>query len=667
MSEIRKVVLYKHGVGYFEREAAVKGNAEVRLSFKAEEMNDVLKSLTVFDSAGGTVSSVSYDNQKPISKLLEETSLNIPSSGGQLAVLHNVRGASVMVAAGNRMISGQVVGIDERTIAVGQAVANSIRLTILDDGGALHSFDLQEISSVRFLDEHLRGELKHLFETLLLATRRDTKNLKLFARGEGERKLSISYVVECPIWKTSYRIAISDDDSEKPYLQGWALVDNPQDEDWSEVSLSLVSGLPISFTHDLYSPRYLRRKEIEVEREAAAGPVMTEAAMAFSMAPMEMAFDEGAVFGASADYDDDNLFGDAPAAARGGAGGSVSRAQKLASAQRVETVTQSVGQLFEYRIDQPVTVLRNQSALVPIVGSPFEGGRKILYNAASRRENPFAVIDFKNTTGLTLEGGPLTVFEGDVYAGEAMLDTLSPDEDRMIPYAVDLSVDADSKHDHQSTVTLETFRGGMWTTRTAHYTKVRYRFHNKSDKVKELVLEHPVQQGELVDTVKPASETRSYWRFTLSLPARQSTDFPVTVREEHFNTVHMSSVDANWLLAAVLQRSQSRARLTEFEEKVRAIATRQNEVGQKEQATRVRQSEIVNGQARIRENLAKLSQSHDEARLRSRYVDQLEKQEDELAQLEAELKDLGGRRQTINEELASLIAGLDFEQAFDEA
>lgn len=177
MSVITKVVLYKHGVGYFEREASVSGNAEVRLGFKAEEMNDVLKSLTVFDSSGGTVSSVSYDNQKPISRLLEESSLNIPSDGGGTALLGSIRGASVMVSAGNRMVTGQVVGVEERSVQVSGGVATISRLTIFGDSGALHGFDLQEISQVRFLDEHLKGELKHLFETLLSATKRDSKNL----------------------------------------------------------------------------------------------------------------------------------------------------------------------------------------------------------------------------------------------------------------------------------------------------------------------------------------------------------------------------------------------------------------------------------------------------------------------------------------------------------
>ena len=661
MSEITKVVLYKHGVGYFEREAKVNGNAEVRLGFRLEEMNDVLKSLTVFDSAGGTVSSVSYDNQKPLSRLLEETSLSIPSSGGQVALMHSVRGASVMVSAGNRMVAGQVVGIDERTVQVGQGLANSVRLTIYDEGGALHSFDVSEISNIRFLDEHLKGELKFLFDTLLSATKRDTKNLKLFAKGSGDRTLSISYVVECPIWKTSYRIAIGDDDSEKPYLQGWALVDNPQDEDWTDVRLSLVSGLPISFVHDLYSPRYLRRKEIEVEREAAAGPVMTEAAMMRGGAADSMLESCALDFGSAAGPPGAPMM-----MAQMAAPPSPSRAQKLSTSQKVETVAQTVGQLFEYRIDQPVTVLRNQSALVPIVGSPFEGRRKILYNPFNRADNPFAVIDFKNTTGLTLEGGPLTVYEGDVYAGEAMMDTLSPDEDRMIPYAVDLSVEAQVDYDRVEHVTMETVKDGIWSQRKAAYAVTRYRFNNKSDKAKELVIEHNIQPGERVNTPEPIAETRTYWRFALSLPARATTDFPVTVRIEEESRQSLIGGDAQWVLALLQQDSRSREKLSSFMEKLKVVAGQLANVAREEQRARQRTNEIVNGQARIRENLSRLSQTHDEARLRSRYVEQLEQQEDELAKLVEVIEALGARRTAHNEELRELVGELSFEETFEE-
>lgn len=662
MSEIKKVVLYKHGVGYFERKAQVEGNAEIRLSFRAEEMNDVLKSLTLFDSGGGAVTSVSYDNQKPISRLLEESSLNIPANGGGQALLAAIRGATVMVSAGNRMVTGQIVGIEQRTSSSHGTVTTLPRLTIFDDTGSLHAFDLQEISNVRFMDEHIVSEIRFHFETLLAATKRDTKNLKLFARGEGERTLSITYVVECPVWKTSYRVALSSDEKEAPYLQGWALIDNPQDEDWSEVELSLVSGLPVSFTHDLYSPRYLKRKEILVEREAAAGPVMTEGAL--RQARGGVAVGGG---GPAQDYGE-LCFEEAESAApRTVAFGLLapSRATQMAASQKVETVAQSVGQLFEYRIDCPVTVQRNQSALVPIVGSPFEGRRKILYNRNNRVENPFAIIDFKNTTGLTLEGGPLTVFEDDVYAGEAMLDTLGPDQERMIPYAVDLSVEAKVEEQQAEHVTLETMVDGIWTQRQARYATTRYLFANNSDRAKELILEQPITPGELVKTPNPVSESRNYWRFALTLAPKQSTEFTVTVKHDEETRQNLVHADPQWICNYLRYVRGSRY-LTDFLSKTEELARLLAEVTTQEQEAHRRVNEINQEQVRIRENLAKLSQSTDEARLRSRYVRQLEEQEDELGAIASQLQDLSATREEHRKAIQNHLRSLRFEQAFEE-
>jgi hypothetical protein len=663
MSEIKKVVLYKHGVGYFEREAQVQGNTEVRLSFRAEEMNDVLKSLTVFDSGGGTVSSISYDNQKPLARLLEESSLNIPSQGGGQSLLSAIRGATVLVSAGNRMVTGQIVGIEQRSSVNHGTTSKVARLTIFDEAGSLHSFDLPEVSSVRFLDEHIVSEIRFHFETLLAATKRDSKNLNMYARGEGQRTLSISYVVECPIWKTSYRMALAGDDREPPYLQGWALVDNPQDEDWTDVELSLVSGLPISFTHDLYSPRYLKRKEILVEREASAGPVMTEGALRQARGSSAEAYPE---------YGEMPMAAAPPAAPPPPMGGAMlaaplarSRARQMAASHKVETVAQSVGQLFEYRIDCPVTVRRNQSALVPIVGSPIEGRRKILYNRSDRETNPFAIIDFKNTTGLTLEGGPLTVFEDDVYAGEAMLDTLAPDQERMVPYAVDLAVEAKVEEEQSDDVVMEKLVDGVWTQRRARYARTTYLFANNSERDKELILEHPISSGVLVKTPQPVSESRSYWRFAVTLPAHQSTEFSVTVKHDEENRQSLVQADPQWI-CTYLRHARGAPQMEQFLLQAEELAGRLGELAGQEQDLQRQTQEIEREQARLRENLAKLGSSSDETRLRSRYVGTLEQQEDELAAIKARLRELQAAKESEQQAMRDLVRSLKFEEVFEQ-
>ena len=656
MSKIKKVVLYKHGVGHFERTATVDGDADVRIGFRSEEMNDVLKSLTVFDAGGGTISSISYDNQKPLSKLLSDISLDLPSSGGRVGLLSAVRGANVLVVAGARTIQGQVVGVDERHRRVAEGVTRSYQLTVFDNKGSVHAFDLDEVSEVNFLDEELKEDLQFYFNTLLAAKKQDTKSLKLFARGEGERELAISYVIECPVWKTSYRLALPGSPEDKPYLQGWALVDNPQDEDWKDVELSLISGLPISFTHDLYSPRYLKRQEVEVEREAAAGVVMAEsglfgssAADAFAAVPAAPACEPPPP---------------APMMKRASRARKPAPAQAIGGSTKVETVTQKVGQLFEYRIDKPVTVLRNQSALVPIVGDEFEARRKSLFNESNRAENPFTVVDFQNTTGLTLEGGPLTVYEGGVYAGEAMMDTLGPNEERMLPFAVDLEVEAKVEREFRSQVTLITLKKGVWTQQTASFQTTSYAFHHKGDKSKELILEHPLSQAELVDTPKPDSETRNYWRFSLNLEPSKNNELTITEKSVSDDVRQIARMNPSQAMV-LLKQTGTLAIDPECFAKVEALASNVSEIQIEESQKRQELKEKSEGQARIRENLKSLGQSSDENRLRGRYVAQLESQENEIEQLQSEIKVAATRKSKAEKAFREAIGTLSLEKVFE--
>lgn len=670
MSKIKRVVLYKHGVGHFERRAEISGDGEVRLAFRAEEMNDVLKSLTVYDTGGGSVSSVSYDNKKPISKLLSDISLNIPSEGGSVPLLASLRGAEVAVTVGSRTVEGQVVGVDARVSSVNDTVCTRELLTLYDRKGRLQTFDLDEITSVAFLDEELQNDMQFLFATVFSAKKRDAKALKVFSRGEGERTLSISYVVECPVWKTSYRVALSGEENSKAYLQGWALVDNPQDEDWKDIELSLVSGLPISFRHDLYSPRYLARREVEVQTESSAGPVMTEGAL----------FDDAGggggddLFGGG----DEDLFAlamEMPAAvaaapppppppmrkmALGGRAASVDK-----SAAKVETITQKTGQLFEYRIDRPVTVLRNQSALVPIVADEFEGGKKLLYNEAQRAENPYSVVDFKNTTGLTLEGGPVTVYEGQIYAGEAMMDTLAPDEERMLPYAVALEVEVKVDREQHDALVAQSILRGVWTQERAYYANTTYRLVNKGDQAKTVVIEHPISAAELVKSPKPDNESRNFWRFSIELPARGTESLSLTEKTlltdrnvfTHTNPDHILV-----LIDGVVGHRESPPVL----EKLKDNANKMKKFGERQREIELQIKALTNGQSRLRENLKSLGNTEEEKRLRSRYVSQLDAEETKIAEGNGELEKVREQFREAKDEFFKLAGELSLKRVFEE-
>ncbi len=666
MSKIKRVILYKHGVGYFEREAEVTGDAEIRLSFRSEEMNDVLKSLTVYDHGGGTVSSVSYDNKKPLSKLLADISLDLPASGGNVSLLSALRGAEVSVATGSRSVVGQVVGVDERLSGNNRGEASQkFYLTVFDEKGRLQTFDLDDVASVAFLDETLQKDLRFLFSTVFSAKKQDAKLLKVFSRGQGVRSVSLSYVTECPVWKTSYRIALEEaEGTASCFLQGWALVDNPQDEDWKDVELSLVSGLPISFRHDLYSPRYLQRAEIEVEYESAAGPVRTQGELAdeFPIPKAELFFQPpspGAPMVAAA-APRGAIGGDA----RGGGGALGGIAALKQSAAKVETVVQRAGQLFEYRIDRPVTVLRNQSALVPIVSSSFEGGKKLLYNGSEREENPFSVVEFKNTTGLTLEGGPVTIYEGEMYAGEAMLDTLGPGEERMLPYAVALDIEVKVERDYLEAQVEQRAGRGTWSEKKAFYTKTRYRFTNRSGKVQVAIVEHPHSQDELVNTPDPVSETRDFRRFQLELPLKGSRTLEVTEKSVAVERLTFTQIEPHDVVVRIesLAAQLGRNPIVEELKKLFDEGNRlQQQIAQLHSAIQVKES----GQHRIRENLKSLGTSEEERALKSRYVSVLDSDETKLETLRSELADAQEAQKQVLEDFYAKAAEVTLEKVFE--
>lgn len=260
--------------GYFERQGEVEADATIDLHFKAAEMNDVLKSLTTLDLDGGHVSSISYESTKPVEKQLEDIAIRLPDQNSLTGLLAQVKGARVAAEVGPRRVEGVVTGIESVARKEGQATLETHYLNLLVEGASIQSFDLLEVKSLAFLDEGLRKDLQRLLEILISAKKKDLKRLTIFGRGKGKRRLLASYTVETPVWKTSYRVLLG---GPKAMIQGWALVDNTQDEDWESVSLTLVAGLPISFVHDLYSPRYKRRPVVRVQEEEAYAPPVLEA------------------------------------------------------------------------------------------------------------------------------------------------------------------------------------------------------------------------------------------------------------------------------------------------------------------------------------------------------------------------------------------------------
>src|SRR5579864_622889 len=365
---VREVVLFKHGVGYFARSGRLAAGESARLDFKAEEMNDVLKSLTVDEKGGGKISGLRYDSSEPLAKKLAEFPFSIGSQEPLSAVLDQLRGARVELKFTTETVTGAIVGA--RRLAGGQNQPEREQATLLLESGELRNVDLSAISSLRFGDAKLQLQFKDYLAAIAQSRSKDKRSVYIDSTDAGAREIQASYMIPSPVWKSSYRLIFGE--SGQPTLEGWAIVDNTTGDDWSNVRLALVSGRPISFVSRLYEPRYLARPEAELAEEAALAPVVDTGALdeekdqkeangrrdvneVDSLGRMKKAKKQFAPMSAPA----------APAPQfRAGVGGGV--VGGIAQTVMVEPASpssitqtaaaQELGELFEYRIATPVTI-----------------------------------------------------------------------------------------------------------------------------------------------------------------------------------------------------------------------------------------------------------------------------------------------------------------------
>jgi hypothetical protein len=651
---ITRVVLYKHGVGYFEREGHVEGDATLALTFKQGEVSDVLKSLTVLDLDGGHVASVSYDSTKPLEQLLAEVALSIPDQGSLVSLLPQIKGARVAVHTGvDDPVEGSVLGIDTTERQTGDGVVHVVLVSLLTDSGEVRSFDLHHLAGLKILDAALRRDLDYYLRTQLSAKKKDARTFTFFAQGQGTRTVRLSYTLEAPVWKATYRILLGEE-GKPPMIQGWAVVDNTQDEDWEGVQLSLVAGLPVSFVHDLYTPRYIRRPEVRVQETTGVLPPMVEEGMPEALGDVDVAEFELSARGARAPK--------ATMIRTLGALAAPRAARSAVSSTPAQVRERKLGDLFEYEIEHPVTIRRNQSALVPIVLRPFEGRPVLLYNKAARAENPMRAVEFTNTTGLTLEGGPVTVLEGGSYVGEAMLETLKPGEQRLVPYAVELSVRVlDNVDSHEGTVSRVVIRNRLLTMFRLQVQQTTYTLNNRSDSEQVCYLDHArPPEWELYDTPAPFETTQNYWRFRFALPAHKKGHF--TVRQRYTSHYDYSLTDLNdQALGMWLQQRYFDANT---EEVLRAVVEQRQQAGRaEEQIVRLREERetIHNEQKRIRENLQSLGDRPAEKELRERFVRTFNTQEDRLEKIEQEVAEHTAARDRCRAQINELLGLLEYD------
>jgi len=655
---IREVVLYKSGVGYFERAGTLRAGESARLEFKAGDMNDVLKSLTISDKSGSKVSGLRYDSSEPLEQKLAEFPFKIDGQASLAAFLDQMKGARVEMKYGAETIAGTIVSA--RLAAVEDKKPEREQIVLLTDSGDLRTLDLAAASAIRLSDPKLQLQLKDYLLAMNQARSRDKRSVYIDSTDAKERQIAAAYMTPAPVWKSSYRLIFND--KTEPTLEGWAIIDNTSGEDWTNVLLSVVSGRPVSFISRLYEPKYVARQTVELPDDQAAGPVVYNGALddlravapppppaaPMPMQARSMAKTAGRPGGVVGGYVQNGLRDEEQ-----------NQKYDVNSTVAVNVASADLGELFEYRFASPITVKKDESAMLPFLQQKI-GSRKLLIYSENYGEHPMSAAELTNSTGKTLDGGPITVFDANSYGGEALMTTLKAGDKRLISYAVDLGTRVTTKFDTTRNLVREIHvNRGLLTARSAMQETRTYTIRNVDQKAKTLIIEHGQRPEYKLLDQKPAETTTNAYRFEVKLGPDSTIRFPVSEERVYDTTTAVSSLTPDVLLTYVQNKAISdagRRALQQIIDQKRQIADLDNQVRQLDSDI----NSLVSDQNRIRQNIQSLNQVSGQQDQVQRYARQLAGQETQLASMRDKQSDLRKQRAAAQTSLDSMIEKLDF-------
>ena len=663
--QVKRVAIFSSGVAFYECEATVEGDGVAELNFRTDQINDIIKSMVVQDLDGGTIGAVSYASRDPIEKTLRSFGVDISGKPTLANLLDQLRGEPVEIS-GMQKTSGVILGVEKQRQQVGNVgIIEEDVLNLLTDQG-MQQLPVRELGGIKLTNPKVNAELRKALETLALGHDADKKSVVLHFNGTGKRRVSVAYLLEAPIWKTTYRLVL--DEEGQPFLQGWATVENATEEDWRDVKLSLISGRPISFAMDLYTPIYIPRPVEELELYASLRPPT----YAGGIEAEEKIF--------ARRYDRDGL--------RDAAGGRgiVARAapavaepelNKLATlgyksedtaARPMELAGKGVasvanaseaGELFQYAIHTPVSIPRQHSAMLPIVNQKITGEKLSIYNPSTHAKYPLNGLKIKNTSELNLMQGPVTLFDGNVYAGDAKLPDLNPDEERLVAYALDLSTEVMVKQQPRpdEMLSVKIVRGSLIHTHK-FIDEREYIVMNKADKPRTVILEQPYgDEWKLLIPDKPFERAPGLSRFKLDVPAGETKSQTVKleyVQDEKIVLRNLGRDRIEFYLSSRAVSDGVKKALQKAIELQDALYQVQRQREQSERET----NEQVNEQGRIRENLKTLDRNSDAYKRQLQKFDEIETQIEKLRQQTAELRAEENKRQAA---LDGYLKGLDAE------
>ena len=675
---LERVMLSSGGVGYFEYGAEIEGNADLALRVRLDQVDDVLKSIVIYDDAGG-VGQVRLPGREPLAQAFRDLPFGPEALESPAALLNALQGARLR-ASGDRELEGRILRARAETVTLPDGLGTTVRhrVSLITPEG-VRQFILEQAETVAFVDPELQEQINAALEAIAEHRVQDSRTLDIRVEGSGRRNVRVGYVIAVPLWKSSYRLGLPPADASGPaHLQGWAHVDNLSGQDWDGVELTLVSGNPVTFRQALYSAYFVDRPEVPVEVLGRVLPRLDRGVIASNE-------EREAGRGGGQAFDDEFRLqqrmamerveglmaeSDMMTMSKAQVGGAMApsdlsvampASRPMAPAQMIAAQAQEATTQVVFRVPRPVTVANGESLMVPVADREVPGARLALYQPATHALHPLAAVRLVNDGETGLPPGSLTLYERDgagavSYIGDARLSVLPAGDERLVSYALDQKVRIDREHKGTQRILKGRINKGLLELTYSDEQTTLYRIKGAAREPRRVLLEQPVQPGWKI--VAPGPEdvelTAGHYRIRKDMAADSEATVEVTLRRERLQSIQLARLSAQQIVVYT--------KTGELDPKLRHAIAKLGDLrhaldGHRRALEHLTQgrTRIFEEQTRIRKNLGRIPSNSD---LYRRYLKKLNQQEDALERLDRDSADTQAKIDAAQDALTDYIAGL---------
>lgn len=681
---VDRVILSTSGLANFVHKMQVTDNATVEFPVRFEQVDDILKSLVIFDKKG-RLGGVTLPGKQPLEQVFKDLPFTQDQLASPMMLLNAYQGATITLKGnGSAGMTGKIIQVAPEEIVVDEnKTVTKHRISIMTDAGMRQAL-LEDLESMSFDDAKIRGEITRALDSIRENGTSERRMLTVSLPGEGARPVTLSYVVDAPLWKTAYRLVLPEGEGKdkKGLLQGWAVVENMTASDWNNVDMTLVSGNPVTFKQSLYESYYVPRPEIPVQvfgrvmprtdggavstagemERMAYGNVVGAAPPAPAAAPMMMKAARGRAQSGVIQYEEASadMMAESVSMASGGYGGASNVAQAASAAQSAEATTQVL-----FRFPDRFSLKSGQSMMLPFVSREVPMQRVALYQPDTHPRHPLAAVELTNDGETGLPPGVLTLYEesqllsGTSFVGDANLAVVPRGDKRMVSYALDSKTTIDRDQKSQSSEGRISVSQGILRTAMTTRLETVYTIKAPEKEDRTVVIEHPrMGDYQLVSPdPKDVEVTETHYRVRVPVKAGEKKTFNVVLENQGWQSYAIAGFATAQLVAYATDRGKLDNDARKAFARMAEVRKKMDDIDQQTRELERQRNVIFQDQQRVRENLRSLSGTSE---VQQRYLRKLNEQEDQISKIDAARDELATQRRQQEEALNKLISELSF-------